>query len=76
MPTTILSRWCRHLFRYAPLNHTVDHWLCDQDRKRITTVCKIFATQHGLAKRLDINSIRSNCMVDAKFDKWFQLPPS
>ena len=75
MRTALLSwRW-RPLWRYVPLNLTVDSCLCDGDCKRMAAVSKILSSHPGPARRLDICMFSTNCKVQPKFDKWFYPPP-
>ena len=74
MRTTLLSRRWHPLWRYFPLNLTVDNCLCDGDCKRMAAVSKFTSSHPGPARRLDIRMFSTNYKVQDKFDKWFLSP--
>ena len=66
--TTLLSGRWRPLWRYVPLNLTVDSRLYDGDCKCMGAVSKILSPHPGPARRLDIRMFSTNCKVQPKFD--------
>ena len=63
VPTALLSRRWRPLWRCVPLNLTVDSCLCDGDCKRMAVVSKILSLHPGPARHLDICMFSTNCKV-------------
>ena len=72
--TTVLSKWWREVWRFTPLNLTVDYDLVQDERERAVAVSKILAAHPGPAKSLSIGLFlgQGRVLMERKFDSWLR----